>query len=101
MELKRLITPKVKPKTTLQEAIEALEKKIRDADPTEEAYHTMIDDLVKLKGTKDDKESKSQVDINTVLVIAGGLLQVGLILMFEQNHVLTSKAMGFIFKGRV
>jgi len=41
-----------------------------------------------------------KISPDTILVVAGGLLQVLLILNFEKLDVITSKAINFVIKGR-
>jgi hypothetical protein len=44
---------------------------------------------------------KKGVSRDTVVIVAGNLLGIGLILGFERASVVTSKAMQFVLRGRV
>jgi ribosomal protein L18E len=44
---------------------------------------------------------KKGVSRDTVVIVAGNLLGIGMILGFERASVVTSKALGFVLRGRV
>lgn len=46
------------------------------------------------------KPAKVRLTRDTILIVAGGLVQVGLIVFAEQNHVVVSKALSFIMKPK-
>ena len=50
---------------------------------------------------KEMKEEDNGIDANTVALVAGNLLGILLILNHERMHVISSKALGFVMKGRV
>lgn len=59
-------------------------------------------DLLKLlKGRKELYEKKHKVSPDTMAVIAGNLLGILLILGYEKTDIITSKALGFVLKGRI
>lgn len=47
------------------------------------------------------KEPVVGIDVNTVVLVAGNLAGILLILNHERLHVVSSKALGFVLKGRV
>lgn len=44
---------------------------------------------------------KKGISADTKLIVAGNLLGIGTILFYERAHVVTSKALGFVLRGRV
>lgn len=44
---------------------------------------------------------KKGVSADTKLVVAGNLIGIALILGYERGHVITTKAIGFVLRGRV
>lgn len=46
-------------------------------------------------------EKQSGISPDTIAIVAGNLLGIVLILSYEKANVITSKALGFIIKGRV
>jgi hypothetical protein len=47
------------------------------------------------------KSKKKQLSPDTIAVIAGNLLGIILILGYERANVITTKALGFVIRGRV
>ncbi len=66
---------------------------------TDDVYTAMIDNLEKLYKAKNVVES-TKIDSKTALVVAGNILGIILVLKHEDLNVITSKALGFIIKGR-
>jgi Zn-dependent oligopeptidase len=63
-------------------------------------YSNMIDNLEKLYKAKDSEKSR-KISPDTIAIIVGNLLGIGLILGYEKANVITSKAVAFVLKGRV
>ena len=81
-----------------EEAIDRhIENLIMDAK-TEEEIKTVIALMEKRQNLDKDKK---KLDPNTIAIIAANLLGIGLILSYEKLHVVTTKALGFVIKGRV
>lgn len=57
---------------------------------------TTITELYKLK----ENNSPKRVSPDTVAIVVGNLVGIALILGYEQAHVVTSKALGFVMKPR-
>ena len=74
-----------------------IENLIMDAK-TEEEIKTVIALMEKRQNLDKDKK---KLDPNTIAIIAANLLGIGLILSYEKLHVVTTKALGFVIKGRV
>lgn len=47
------------------------------------------------------KKTKQKISPDTIAIIAGNLLGIALILSYEKLNVITSKALGFVLRGRV
>lgn len=63
-------------------------------------YSDIVDNLERLYRAKSlDKQSK--VSWDTMAIIAGNLIGILMILSYEKADIITSKAIGFILKGRV
>lgn len=65
-----------------------------------EAYSEMAKNLELLYKTKAN-DKKPKVSPDTVALIAANLLGIGLILWHEKADVITTKALGFIIKGKI
>jgi hypothetical protein len=78
---------------------EKLEKLCKDAQ-TKEEVHEAIGSVDRWQDIK-AKKHKMPVSWETIAIIAGNLLGIALILNHERVNVVTSKALGFVMKGRV
>lgn len=87
-----------KQKTSTEIEIERLLVKL-DSDITEEDYDITLDRLERLMSIQ-AKRKKFRIPKEYIPVIAN-LAGIALILYYEQTNVLTSKALGFVSKGRV
>lgn len=86
-------------RTNLDKEIDSLLEKLKTVDKTSEDYATMIGHLTKLTTAK-SLEPKQKVSPDTKALIGGNLLGIVLILCYEKADVITSKALGFVLKGR-
>ena len=87
-------------RTALEKEIESLLKCMKNVEPDTEEYGRMSDNLETLYSAK-GKDKPWRISPDTIFVGVVGLLQVGMILGHERLHVVTSKAMNYVFKGRV
>ncbi len=87
-------------KTKLEDEIDILHDKMRDEELDKAEYAVMSEHLLRLYEAK-NKENSSRISPDTVAMIAGNLLGIALILHYEKVDIITSKAVGFIIKGRV
>lgn len=93
-------------RTNLEKEIDKvlLEMSVLARDSKE--YSAMLDNLEKLCKAK-SPEAKSfddrtrRLSLDTIAVVAGNLLGIMLILGFEKENVITTKALSFVLKGRV
>ena len=87
-------------RTALEKEIDNLAEEMRSVDPSSERYETMAKNLETLSKAKSYEKSK-KVSPDTIAVVAANLIGIGLILFHEQAHIVTSKALGFVLRGRV
>lgn len=65
-------------------------------------YDIKLDVIERLHKLRDEKpEPKKRVSPDTIAVVAGNLLGIVLILTYEKVNVITTKALGFVLRGRV
>lgn len=75
---------------------EQLEVQLKDAETLED-----ISDVLALMERRNEVKNKRRISPDTIAIIAGNLLGIILILEHERSHVIASKALGFIIRGRV
>jgi methionyl-tRNA formyltransferase len=95
------ITKKDK-RTNLEKEIDSVLKKMSTYMPDSTEYTAMATNLERLyKAKANEKERSCIVSPDTIAIIAGNLLGIVLILGYEKTDTITSKALGFIIRGRV
>ena len=60
--------------------------------PGSDEYDRLLKELKQVMKLKDKKKSKRSIDPNTVIVVASNLLGILIIVVYEEKHVITSKA---------
>lgn len=96
-KLKNLVKPK---RTKLDEEIEYLLEQLGRADDIEsDWYQSRLDALERLMKIKGEKPKR--VSRDTIVTVGGSIVTVLIIVFAEETRVLTSKALGFVLKGRV
>ncbi len=80
------------------EPIEKVLDAMKTYDTVDGEFITLMEYLERLTKLKAEKHSK--VDPNTMALIAGNLAGILVIVAYEQKHVMTSKAMGFILRAK-
>lgn len=60
-------------------------------------YEVAVDTLVKLYELK-AKDKPQRISPDTLATVAANLLGIAIIVVFEQNHIMTSKSLNFIRK---
>ena len=65
--------------------------------PDTEEFAVRLAYLERLKRIKND-ERRDSISYDTLAVVGGNLLGILIIVMYEQKHVMTSKAFGFTLK---
>lgn len=87
-------------RTNLEKEIDRILAEAEFIKPNTQEYTEIAENLERLYKAKSYEKSRT-VSPDTIAVIAGNLLGIALILGYEQSHVITSKALGFVLKGRV
>jgi hypothetical protein len=84
----------------LDRAIDDVLVAMKSTSPKDEKYPTMVEQLDKLYKIR-LAEKPDRVSKDALLAVAGNLLGIGLILNYEQAHVIATKALGFVSKARI
>lgn len=84
----------------LEEEIVSILRKMSYIEPDAQEYEKLTARLETLRGIQDVK-SERKLKPDTVALVAANILGIVIILGFEQANVITSKALGFVTKGRV
>lgn len=86
-------------RSNLDKEIDRVLEEMGNVSSSSEAYAEMVDNLDVLYKFKN--ANKNVVSTDTIIIVAGNLLGILLILGYEKADVITSKALGFVLKGRV
>lgn len=84
----------------LKEAIELALAELKQHDPDTEEYATILTQIERLFAL-DAPDKRDKVSKDGLVAVGGNLLGIGMILSWEQVHVITSKALGFVPKIRI
>lgn len=90
-----MILGKPREKSDLEKEIARVTATLSDLDPGTKEYATVHKQLKGLHALKVAEQPKP-VDPNTLLNIGGSILGILIIVGYEQKHVVTSKAVGFL-----
>lgn len=97
----KLFTKKDK-RTSLEKEIEEVLEVMNYHQPESKEYTTISKNLELLYKAKSlEPKREWPVKLDTIITVAGSLLGILLILDYEKEDSVTSKALGFIVKGRV
>lgn len=86
-------------KTKLEAQIETVVEQLSSMDPSSKEYNELLGVLERLTKLKDKGHTK-EVPWGTIITCSVALLQTIMILHAERVGIITSKAVGFIMKGR-
>lgn len=75
---------------------EKLKRQLKDAETPEE-----VAEVVALLFKREEFGNKRRVSADTIAAMACNILGIVLILEYERTHVIASKALGFVIRGRV
>lgn len=81
------------------EAIADIYARMRVVGPDDAEYPKLINMLTELSDITPKKGLRS-VSPDTLMIVAGNLIGILVIVGYEQKHVITSKAVGFIMKSK-
>lgn len=89
-------------RSELEKEYENAVKLLKTESPGSDGYRAQLDVVERLHTMlMDEKDRKRTVSPDAIVTGCVGLLQVGGILCHERLHNITTKAMNFVFKGRV
>ena len=86
--------------TKLDEEIDDVLSWLRSAEPHTPEYTKMVDNLKKLYEIKNCNRN-DKIKPDTIATVGTNLFGIWLILNYEKINIITSKALGFVLKGRV
>ena len=82
--------------------LEALEQELINnmltTGPDADTFDTQLTNLERLKSLK---KKKMNISHDTVAIVIGNVICVLIVVMYEQKHILTSKAMGLTLKQNI
>lgn len=87
-------------RTKLEKEIDSVLEAMSSLDPCTNEYTTMANNLVRLKEAQ-AKEAVSHFDWTPVISGGIALVQILAVLNYEKLDVISSKAFGFVGRGRV
>ncbi len=87
-------------RSNLEKEIDSVLVIMKGMNPYSDEYTTMTKNLEMLYKAQAHK-SERRVSPDAIVMVVGNLLGIGLILTYERTEVITTKALGFILKGRV
>ena len=85
-------------RTNLEKTIDSALKAMEGLSPDSKEYAEIASNVEKLYKAKGNEKTISP---DTIAVVAGNLIGLALIMSFERANVITTKALGFVIKGRV
>jgi len=80
--------------------IERVLSKLSNMSPESDGYQKAVTNLKTLYESRSQKTTRS-INMDTVLTVGGNLLGILLILNYEQAHVVVTKAITFVMKGKL
>ena len=87
-------------RTNLEKEIDDVLKEMELLDKDSTEYRSRVASLERLYKAK-SLDTNRKISPDTAAIVAGNLLGIIVILTFEKANVITSKALGFVLKGRV
>ena len=89
-------------RTKLEMEIDDVLEYMHVLSPTNEKYKEVSENLERLHKMKmAEKPVKSRVSPDVIVTVTGSIFTVGAILWHEKADVITTKALGFVLKGRL
>lgn len=88
-----------KNKSSLEIEIERVIKHLEQLNPNDATYMNAVERLEVLYKCL-EKQNQGRVQAETVVKVVGSIAGILTIVGFEKSHILTSKALGFVFRGR-
>ena len=100
--MKKDVFEKKDKRTELEKERDVAIKLLKTETPGSDNYLTQLEIVERLdKLVAEEKKRSPHASPDTIVNATVGCVQVGAILFREQFHNVTSKALGFVFKGRI
>jgi len=87
-------------RTNLEKEIDSIIIDMSNYEVHSKEYSVIVENLEKLYKVKTN-ESSHRISPDTIAIIAGNLLGIALIMGYEKANIITTKALGFVLRGRV
>lgn len=87
-------------KTKLEKVVESILDDMSKYEANSDEYNDMANNLEKLLKAKSYEKQKG-ISPDTMAIVIGNLIGIVLILKHEKVDIITSKALGFVLRGRV
>jgi hypothetical protein len=84
----------------LDETIDKVLEEMAEFSPDTSEYNKLLDHLERLTALQAKETWTRRIDPNTVVVALGNLGVVGMIIAYEQKHVMVSKALGMLQRSK-
>ena len=91
---------KIRKQTLMEKEVDEILTQMSTMDRTSKEYSDIADNLDRVCKAK-SYESNRRISPDTIAIVAGNLLGILIILGYERADVITTKALGFVLKGRV
>ena len=85
---------------TLDKPIAMILEEMTAYGPSEPEFTNQIDNLERMMALKDMNKSKRRPNPDTVLLVGGNFAIAAFLVIYEQKHVLTTKALGFLLNKK-
>lgn len=87
-------------RTNLEKEIDNALSSLKGLDPSSEEYTFAVQNIETLYKAK-SYEANRFISRDTLCIVGGNLLGILIILGYEKADIITSKALGFVIRGRV
>ena len=91
-------------RTELDKEIELLMEEMAVTEFYSEEYDNLLtkyERLTDIRQKEQPVKERRALDVNTVLVVVGGLMEIGLIMGYEQLHILSRNALGRVLRPKI
>jgi hypothetical protein len=86
-------------RTAIEWQIDAVYARMREVPITSEEYPKLVVYLERLNKIKHEGK-RNPVSLDTIVTVVGSLLGIGMIIVYEQKHVMTSRAMQHLVRPK-
>jgi len=87
-------------RSKLEKEIDLILDEMRGIEATTSEYLIRLDNLERLHKMNNENKNR-KVKPDTIAIVMTNLIGIGMILGYERVNIITSKALGFVLRGRV